>query len=110
MTHGNWMSASQQGEIAALNMLGKQEVFDDVSQYNADLFGTFICAIGDVEVDSKDSIIDVHEKKGVYKKAYLKEGKIVGAVLIGDVTDAAKIKRLIVEKKKITKKTDVFSD
>lgn len=110
MTHGNWMNASQQGEVAALNMLGKKEVFDDVSQYNADLFGTCLCAIGDVEIDTKEFFVEFDEKKSLYRKAYMKDGKIVGAILIGDISSAGKMRRMITEKIEVKKKKDIFGD
>jgi NAD(P)H-nitrite reductase large subunit len=108
ITHGNWSNAMQQGRVAAMNMLGKKEVFDDISQYTTDIFGVPLMTVGDVELETKDVILEVDEKKMEYKKIFLKDKRVVGAIFIGDISPFSRVLKLIVNKTRVSGKDDVL--
>lgn len=85
-THGLWAVAMEQGEIAALNALGGQRVYQGhvpvtalkVSGIDVRSAGTVHAEQpGDVELTQHDAA------QGVYRKLVVAQGKVVGAVLVG---------------------------
>ncbi len=87
---GNWMTAVEQGEVAALNMLGKRCVYDGSLKNNiTEVFGVDIAAIGDCLDDSAPSVSTHDQTTGRYRKVFLNDQQqVVGAILIGETNDA----------------------
>ncbi|OGI16015.1 hypothetical protein A3K63_05230 [Candidatus Micrarchaeota archaeon RBG_16_49_10] len=108
MTHGNWVNAQKQGETAARNMLGQKDVFDDVSQYTTDIFGTKLMTIGDVEISTNDVIVEVNEEACEYSKIFLKDDRVVGAILIGDISPIARIKKMILDREEVSERGKIL--
>ena len=96
MVLGLWTAANEQGKIAGANMVGGEE------EYN---YPKLFCSlqIGDIKLFSAGEINDfdrVYEQKDkdIHHKIFTKEGKIVGAILFGDLKEMLKVKNAVVSK------------
>ena len=83
-----WPAACEQGRIAGLNMLGENQQYDGTLAMNSlEFFGVPIISIG-ITRPKKDiykQIIKKATPKNIYKKIVLRDGIIVGAVLVNNV-------------------------
>ena len=92
--NGAWGSAKEQGTVAARNMLEYgSETFEWVTSYSITHFDfPFLSfghpTVGDDHVEAKH---DDHE----YRRVALKDGKVVGGVLIGDLSPQSAYKKLM---------------
>jgi NAD(P)H-nitrite reductase large subunit len=87
---GNWMTAVEQGENAALNMLGKACAYDGSLKNNiTEVFGVDVAAIGECMDDSLQSVTTHDQGTGRFRKVFLNEKQqVIGANLIGETNDA----------------------
>lgn len=85
-----WPCAVEQGETAALNMLGKNvEYTGSLSMNSVDFFGLAGISIGiTAPKDEAGYEIITQARPGVYKKFVLQENKLAGAVFVGDIRAA----------------------
>ncbi|QAT41277.1 FAD-dependent oxidoreductase [Clostridium sp. JN-9] len=89
--YGNWPAAVGMGKVAGANACGDESYFNDFvssvvfSSMNADLFSCGSFDEGCEELAVKDA------SKGIYKKLFFKNDKLVGAMLIGDTKKSGKI-------------------
>lgn len=93
-----WPCAVEQGQFAALNMLGKNVKYDgSLSMNSVDFFGLGCISIGITRPKNpQDYEIISNIKNGTYyKKFVLKENRIVGVVLVGDIQAAGIVGPLI---------------
>lgn len=96
-THGNWAHAQQEGKKAARTLRGEEGGASSPSQYSTDLLGTKIAFLGDVEIASAHEVRVVPQSTG-YTQIFLRDGNLVGAILIGNLTDRMKLVGLIGKK------------
>jgi len=86
---GNWMTAVEQGENAALNMLGMTCAYAGSLKNNiTEIFGVDVAAIGECLDDSLDSVSTYDQSTGRFRKVFLDEQQVIGAILIGETNDA----------------------
>lgn len=93
-----WPCAVEQGEIAALNMLKKEAAYDgSLAMNSVDFFGVACISMGITKTQKEDDYeILCKELPGrFYKKVALKENRIVGMVLVGDIKTAGIVHTLI---------------
>ena len=91
-----WPSAVEQGQIAGLNMLGKNVSYEgSLSMNSVDFFGLASISMGVTKPKEEGYEIISRIRKNEYKKIVLKENRIVGMVLVGDVGSAGVISILI---------------
>jgi NADPH-dependent 2,4-dienoyl-CoA reductase/sulfur reductase-like enzyme len=82
-----WPPAVEQGKVAALNMLGIKAIYEGTLTQNViDVFDTPFVSIG-----SLDGVKISISKHGSIKRFTVKNGKVTGAQLVGDVDDAGLI-------------------
>jgi NAD(P)H-nitrite reductase large subunit len=85
---GTWNNASAHGRTAATNMLGQQRVaYNEVPYYTSTMFESQMAAIGstpDVRPDM-EAISRVDMGARVYRRLFFFEGRLAGAVLVGDI-------------------------
>jgi len=98
-----WAIAVEQGEVAGANMAGVGTVYGgSLAMNTTDFFGLPVLSLGkhNVTGDDRDceelSVID--DKRSLYKKVILKDNRVVGSVLIGDIKSGGVLLRLIREK------------
>lgn len=77
-------NAYMQGECAGINMAGGQAAYDKAIAMNAiGFFGLHMVTAG-----SYDGQADLQIGEGLYKKLFIKEGRLNGYIIIGDVRRA----------------------
>lgn len=106
-----WPVAVKEGIIAASNMAGvKREMTDFfASKSTMNFFGIPSMSLGDVNTEEEEVTAEVKETKDSYKKILHKHGKIVGAVLQGDLAYGGILQQLIARRIDISKvKKPVF--
>ncbi len=96
LRYGNWQHAQTQGRIAGQNMAstfakassdkGERVPFRLVSQYSTNLLGLHIVFIGDVSRQAADEVKLVSLSPKSSEEHFIRNGKLVGAVLLGDLT------------------------
>jgi 3-phenylpropionate/trans-cinnamate dioxygenase ferredoxin reductase subunit len=105
--NGAWGSAKEQGSIAARNMVDYgAEPFEWVSSYSITHFDfPFLSfghpTLGDDEAEAKYSDTE-------WRRLAFKDGRIVGGVLIGDLSPQTKYKQLMRERRRVADQKDVL--
>ncbi len=93
-----WMPAVKQGTVAGVNAAGGTAQFKP-DDYPAMLkvFGTQVYSVGDVGRDPDPSVYSTlrsdDETSNIYRKLYLRDGKLVGGILIGDIKRAGALSK-----------------
>lgn len=101
----NWSNAVEQGQLAGASMTGQSLMYHGVmTAYTETLFGIPVMMAGSPSLRNKKVNIFIGEngEKGMYRKIVLKEGKIVGALFLGNVTGGGMIRHYIRERKAMT--------
>lgn len=99
---GNWMNAMSQGRTLAKTMTGERTRFQLVSSYATNVLGLEIIFVGDVEKAAAEKIelIGSLETGGI-TQVFERDGRVVGAAIIGRNKDRAPITKAIQEKTNI---------
>jgi nitrite reductase (NADH) large subunit len=88
-----------QARIAAANIAGKQEQVytGTVKTTSLKIAGISLTSMGTVNVEGTpyEVISKINKQEGIYKRIILDQGKIVGAILLGERKGAADIKRIM---------------
>jgi NAD(P)H-nitrite reductase large subunit len=94
---GNWMTAVEQGENAALNMLGHACRYAGSLKNNiTEIFGIEVAAIGYCQDDVADIVYSWNAMSQRFRKVFLDEQqRVVGATMIGETNDAGLYFQLI---------------
>jgi NAD(P)H-nitrite reductase large subunit len=89
--YGNWMNAQMQGRAVGATMAGERTPFKLVSSYATNLLGMHIVFLGDISRGHAEETRLEVATDTVSQELFLRDGKLVGAVLIGDVAPRAKL-------------------
>jgi len=94
---GNWMTAVEQGENAALNMLGRECRYHGSLKNNiTEIFGIEVAAVGYCQDDVAEIISSWNAATGRFRRVFLDEKqRVIGANLIGEANDAGLYYQLI---------------
>lgn len=93
---GNWLNAQMQARAVAKTMRGERTPYALLTSYATTLLGLHIVFIGDTNPAVADEVRSEGDE-GRATDLYLRGGKIVGAVLIGDVAQRAATTKAISE-------------
>ena len=95
--------AYEQGRVLARHLAGREAAYQgSVVSTNLKVSGVSVFSAGDFTGgDGSESIVLSDRKRGTYKKLVIAEGRLSGAVLIGDTTDALWYLELIRTREKI---------
>jgi NAD(P)H-nitrite reductase large subunit len=81
-----WPCAFEQGRVAGLNMTGKKAKYDGSFRMNSlDFYGLPVISMGITRIDGNGFQQVQRKTKSTYRKLVLKDGRIVGAILVGQV-------------------------
>ena len=81
-----WPNAGEGGIVAGANMLGEEMVFRGGFPMNSvEICGIPTISMGITEPEGNDCEVLIKEENGAYKKIVIREGKIIGAVFVGDI-------------------------
>ena len=91
-----WPCAFEQGRVAGLNMAGKKAKYDGSFRMNSlDFYGLPVISMGITRIDGNKFQQFQRKTKSAYRKLVLKDGRIVGAILIGQVQKAGILTTLL---------------
>ena len=95
-----WPVAVKEGIVAASNMAGVPRKMTDffASKSTMNFLGIPSMSLGDVNTEDAEVTMEVKETKDSYKKILHKDGKIVGAVLQGDLAYGGILQQMIARK------------
>ena len=94
---GNWMTAVEQGENAALNMLGIECNYQGSLKNNiTEIFGIEVAAIGYCQDDVAEIISNWNAATGRFRRVFLDEKqRVIGANMVGEANDAGLYYQLV---------------
>jgi NAD(P)H-nitrite reductase large subunit len=101
-----WPCAFEQGRVAGLNMAGREDKYGGSFRMNSlDFYGLPVISMGITRPDG-DGLQQVQRKtENIYRKLVLRDGCIVGAILVGQVQKAGILTTLL--KKKVNVSGDI---
>lgn len=105
-------AAIEQARAAARNMLGEEVAYRGTIPSNTlQVAGIDCTSIGVVHPLEGEGYQELRKSEaGVYKKLVLKDGRLVGAILLGDKKDAVPIGRLIQREADVSRHTERLLD
>ena len=103
LTGGNntvavWPRASEQGYYAGMNMAGFEKPYPGAHRMNSlDFEGVSCIVMGDVKTIKKGFVVIIQkdEKRNIYQRIILENGRIRGAAIIGRIVNVGGINRFI---------------
>lgn len=100
-----WPVAVKESIIAASNMVGIPREMTDffASKSTMNFLGIPSMSLGNVNPEDDSYSVEIRETKDSYKKIVHKDGKIVGAILQGDLAYGGILQQLIARKIDVTK-------
>src|SRR3990167_8071959 len=104
--YGIWPAAQRQGVIAGINMAGGSETYaGTVPSTTLKVAGIHLTSIGDVLTEDKtvEQVKKINPEKNMYKKLFIKEGRLVGAIFLGDAKNVHEIGMLMEKKPDVTR-------
>jgi len=91
-----WPCAFEQGRVAGLNMAGREAKYGGSFRMNSlDFYGLPVISMGITRVDGNGFQEFQRKTKNTYRKLVLKDGHIVGAILVGQVQKAGILTTLL---------------
>lgn len=97
VSYGIWPPAEMQGQVAGTNMAGGTATYGGSTVSNTlKVVGVDLFAAGDIDpAGARRSVIARDPAKHMYKKLVLEGGRIIGAILYGDIRDQKRVLRAI---------------
>jgi nitrite reductase (NADH) large subunit len=93
---GTWFEAVAQGEIAGANMMDLSRPSPGAFKMNVmEILGMAVSSMGLIHAPEPNGRVVVRARDGNYRKLVLADDRIVGAVLVGDVSEAGPIAAMI---------------
>ena len=111
--YGLWTASTEQGTIAGNNIAGVDTVYSGTTPSTTlKIVGIDLTSIGNVNPEGEGfkELIREDGSNEVYKKLVIKDGKIVGAILLGDTKDVRAVGKLIKNNVDISKYEDKLTD
>ncbi len=93
-TSGIWVPAMAMGKVAGANIAGKKEEYSPAfTSTMLTAFDTKIFSIGTVSTDDPSMVTETIEdpKKRFFQKLFAKDDVLVGAILIGDISQGTRL-------------------
>jgi nitrite reductase (NADH) large subunit len=92
--YGNWFASQYQGKIAGLNAVGLATEFGGIPRSNTlKVVGLDLLSVGKVEPEDGSYHVAEEETADGYARFLFHDGRLVGAVLLGDTSAAALVKK-----------------
>ncbi len=95
--YGIYPPSMNQGKTAGFNMAGEEKKYEDIpTSHKLKVVGIDLFCVGKLDMENKLKTISYTNQDGyIYKKAFLENGKIVGAMLLGNLDGADEIETAI---------------
>jgi 3-phenylpropionate/trans-cinnamate dioxygenase ferredoxin reductase subunit len=106
--NGAWGSAKEQGSIAGQNMVadGPEAEFSWVSSYSITHFDFPFLSFG--HPTRGDDSVERKYDDGTWRRVALKDGRVIGGVLIGDLSAQSVLKKLARRQLDVSDRTDLL--
>ena len=109
--NGSWDSAQEQGEVAARNMAASErgdemETFSIVPKYSVSHFSMPFMSLGSPTKGEEFASRKYGEKE--HRRLAFKDGRLVGAVLVGNVRPVGSLTRVIKERAEVVDKKEAL--
>lgn len=95
---GNWLNAQMQGRAVAKSMIGEAVVYDLLTSYATNLLGLHVVFIGDTSRSHADEVQSHTASATSAVDLFMRDGRIVGATMVGDVALRGAITKAIQER------------
>ena len=94
---GLWNIAIAQGRVAGYNIIGRETVYEKITPVTTlNAFGISLFSMGCIdETKSTNILVEEDINLNVYKKIFIKNNNIVGAIVIGDTKKSPILKSAI---------------
>lgn len=94
---GLWTIAMEQGRIAGQNIAGNELSFKGVAPVtNMNAFNLSVFSIGDIDEKSfSHTLVETSADEKIYKRIFIKDNIIIGAIVIGENKDNNVIKKFV---------------
>ncbi|MCB2305923.1 FAD-dependent oxidoreductase [Clostridium estertheticum] len=94
---GLWNIAISQGKVAGYNISGRDAVYEKITPVTMlNAFGISLFSMGCIEESSSTKVLSYEDINGTgYKKIFIKNNKIIGAIVIGDARRSPLLKSAI---------------
>ncbi len=106
-----WLQAYREGRLAAHNMLGDKVGYSGkVRRYSVRVFDLDVAVLGDATGTGPgyEERWELFEEVGIYKRLTLKDGVLVGALLVGNIAEASRLERYIREQRTLRQLSGKF--
>jgi NAD(P)H-nitrite reductase large subunit len=91
-----WPCAFEQGRVAGLNMAGREAKYGGSFRMNSlDFYGLPVISMGITRIDGNGFQEFRRKTENIYRKLVLRDGCIVGAILVGEVQKAGILTTLL---------------
>jgi NAD(P)H-nitrite reductase large subunit len=109
--NGSWDSAQEQGEVAARNMAASEagdelETFSIVPKYSVSHFSMPFMSLGSPTKGEEFAARKYGEKE--HRRLAFKDGRLVGAVLVGNVRPVGSLTRVIQNRAEVADEKDAL--
>lgn len=95
----NWINACEQGRVAGANLAGHEVTTPgSVAENVTTLFGLPVASIGVTRAGKDEALRELvwqSSSQGQYRKLFLRGDRLVGAVLLGDISGAGVLRSVI---------------
>jgi nitrite reductase (NADH) large subunit len=106
--YGLWMAGKEQGSSAGLNAAGeKAEYKGSVPSTKLKVAGIDLGCLGKIESGPEIEVF-TRQDKGAFKRIFIKERKLVGAILLGDSSRYQLLQNVMKSGEKIVNKDDLI--
>jgi nitrite reductase (NADH) large subunit len=97
MLYGLWQPAREQGIVCGSHILGREAVYKGtVNSARLKVAGIELASIGDIEGGKETRTrTEKDDSAGTYKKLFVKDNRLVGAILIGNARESVKLQQMI---------------
>jgi len=101
--YGIWPASEKQGEIAGITMGGGDARYEGTVMSNRlKVVGIDLMSSGDIDVDQKlEQVVARDESNFIYRRLVLKDGIIMGCILLGDISGSREILHAMDTKKDV---------
>jgi flavorubredoxin/NADPH-dependent 2,4-dienoyl-CoA reductase/sulfur reductase-like enzyme/rubredoxin len=105
-----WPSSMAQGKVAGANMTGDYAILEKLTPAAVfDGFGAQLFSAGSMREDAgTTAMLYRDDSRGVYKKIVLRNGRVVGGLLMGDTAGSMKLLRAVENKEPLTSVTSLL--
>jgi nitrite reductase (NADH) large subunit len=99
VVYGTWSPAQYMGSIAGMNAVGLRTEFGGIPRSNTlKVLGVDLLSIGRFEPEDGSYQVIEQDADSVYRRFVFRDGRLVGAILLGEASAAANLSKAVTQK------------